>query len=84
MVGERGGESHGCMGDSIHSFLPAVCARSARMAGLSFYVFLRLFVCLFVCEFALITCAIFYVVHYYATVVYQVLEVCGPSYSKCK
>ena len=58
-------------------------AGSARTAGTKIALrFPRLFVCLFVCASALITCAIYYVIRYYATAVQQRLEVCRPSYSK--
>ena len=50
-------------------------ARSARTAGTKIALrFPRLFVCLFVCTVcasALITCAIYYVIRYYATAVYS-------------
>ena len=50
----------------FRNFLPA----GARGAGSKIALrFPRLFVCLFVCASALITCAICYVIHYYATVV---------------
>ena len=56
--------------------------RSAQTAGTKIAVhFPHLFVCLFVCASALITCAIYYVIRYYATAV-QLLKVCRPSYSK--
>ena len=60
---------------TLYPFLPAG-ARAARMAGPN--IALRfpclsvcLFVCLFVCASALITCAVYYVIRYYATAVYS-------------
>ena len=47
-------------------------SRSARTAGTKIALrFPRLFVCLSVCASALITCAIYYVIRYYATAVYS-------------
>ena len=58
----------------MERFLPAGAraAHSARTAGPKIALrFARLFVCLFVCASALITCAIYYVIRYYATAVYS-------------
>ncbi len=62
---------------AFNTFLPAgVRAARKRLALRLLYVFrICLFVCLsvrlFVCASALITCAIYYVIRYYATAVYS-------------
>ena len=58
----------------IHLLLLPAGARAARerLVLRLLYVFrVCLFVCLFVCASALITCAIYYVIRYYATAVYS-------------
>ena len=63
-------------GDEFSTVGSVFTSRSARTAGTKIALrFPRLFVCLFVClsvcASALITCAIYYVIRYYATAVYS-------------
>ena len=59
----------------VHTRCSLITSRnvhSARMAGPKIALrFPHLFVCLSVCASALITCTIYYVIHYYATAVYS-------------